>query len=256
VAATTSLAGVALVAAVVVALVAAARERERLRQSLIQQARAERAAGNRWRSLELLAEAARMRPGDELRSDAIQAITQTGCRCIGEFRLRGKYAVSPDGQWLASVGEERERPREAGEKDEPPYPILVRHFPSGQLLARRGGFGHLFAFRPGTAQLAIGKVKTGALGKEEWSDSIWLWDPVADKDLGPFAGLGPSSAGTAASSSRRVRVPSTSGTSPPGVSCNRPRGASSTASSPGPSSSSLTRIATGSGTVKPGGNGS
>jgi hypothetical protein len=197
VATTTALAAVALVVATVVALVAAARERERLRQSLIQQARAERTAGNRWRSLELLAQAVRMRPGGELRPDAIQTITQTGCRCIGECSFDsgavgdGGYAVSTDGKWLASLDEDPQRVREAGEMDKQPYPILVRHFPSGQLLARRSGFGKVFAFRPGTAQLAIGKVKQDALGKVEDVDSTWLWDPVADKDLGQFPGRGP-----------------------------------------------------------------
>jgi hypothetical protein len=201
VAATTSLAAVALAVAAVATVVAdvrereqgareQAQERERLRQSLIAQARAESLAGNRWRSLELLAEAVRMQPDDGLRPYAIQTITQTGwCRFIGECSFEEpilsdkKVAVSSDGKWLASLEEGPERVSEAGA-------VLVRHFPSGQLLTRRRGFGKVFAFRPGTAQLAIGKVKEDALDKTEGPDSTWLWDPVANKGLGEFAGQG------------------------------------------------------------------
>ncbi|HEU4389879.1 MAG TPA: WD40 repeat domain-containing serine/threonine-protein kinase [Blastocatellia bacterium] len=54
--------------------------RERLWQSMIQQARSERLAGNRERSMERLAEAARMKRSDELRQEAIQTITSPGVR--------------------------------------------------------------------------------------------------------------------------------------------------------------------------------
>jgi WD40 repeat protein len=196
VAMTTSLAAVALIVASAVVVLAAirerAKEREQLHQSLIEQARAERLVGNRWRSLELFAEAVRMKPGDELRPDAIRTITQTGCHCVGECSVESNYfqpghwrdfAISSDGKRLADLDKDPGRAREVGEQDEGPYPIRVREFPSGKLLAKRSGFGRVFAFRPGTVQLAIGK-------KTEEPESVWLWDPIAHKDL-KFPGESP-----------------------------------------------------------------
>jgi WD40 repeat protein len=59
-------------------------DRERLWQSLIEQARAERQAGNPWRAIERIAEAAEIKANDDLRTEAIQAITSPGVRLVEE----------------------------------------------------------------------------------------------------------------------------------------------------------------------------
>ena len=61
-----------------------AKDRERLRTSLIEQARAQRLAGNRERSLDALRKAADIRRDDELRFEAIATITRPGLRSLGE----------------------------------------------------------------------------------------------------------------------------------------------------------------------------
>jgi WD40 repeat protein/tRNA A-37 threonylcarbamoyl transferase component Bud32 len=63
---------------------AAGEAQERRYEGLVQLVRAERAAGQRWRSLERLAEAAALRPGDALRPEAIQTLTAPGVRLAKE----------------------------------------------------------------------------------------------------------------------------------------------------------------------------
>jgi WD40 repeat protein/tRNA A-37 threonylcarbamoyl transferase component Bud32 len=81
------------VLAVLVAL-AARRDRLRLQQALFEQARAERLAGNRHRALELIAEAARSGSNDDLRQEAIQALTSSGTRFVQEVGA-GSDAIHP-----------------------------------------------------------------------------------------------------------------------------------------------------------------
>jgi WD40 repeat protein/tRNA A-37 threonylcarbamoyl transferase component Bud32 len=59
--------------------------RERLRDSIFAQAQSERKAGNRWRALELLKQAAEMERSDELRAEAIRAIVLPGIRLVREL---------------------------------------------------------------------------------------------------------------------------------------------------------------------------
>jgi serine/threonine-protein kinase len=56
--------------------------RDRLWRSMVEQARSERLAGNRARSLQLLAEAAQMKESDDLEQEAVQAITTPGLRPV------------------------------------------------------------------------------------------------------------------------------------------------------------------------------
>lgn len=56
--------------------------KDRLWQSLFDQVRAERATGNRWRSLELVKEAASMKVTPELRQEAVQSATSAGFRQV------------------------------------------------------------------------------------------------------------------------------------------------------------------------------
>jgi WD40 repeat protein len=61
---------------------------ERLWQTLVDRARAERLAGNRWEALDLLKQAAGTRTTDEMRYEAIQAITMPGIRFVREVPLQ------------------------------------------------------------------------------------------------------------------------------------------------------------------------
>jgi WD40 repeat protein len=184
VAATTSLAVVGLVGAIGIAAVAAVREREqdreRLRQSLISQARAERLAGKRWDSLNALAEAARIRHGEDLRPDAILTIAQTGIRCVDEWvgDFSAGFAVGTDGKLLAYLDSVAVGMTEKSQKG-----LVIRGLPSGEVRFKRKGVAAIGNFRPGTTQLAI--------GKPEVRDLWWLWDPITDKEVGPFAGWYP-----------------------------------------------------------------
>jgi hypothetical protein len=63
---------------------AAAEAEGRRYESLVQLVRAERGAGQRWGSLARLAEAAALRPGAELRAEAIQTLTAPGVRLAKE----------------------------------------------------------------------------------------------------------------------------------------------------------------------------
>src|SRR5262249_27766142 len=77
----------------VLSLTVALTTRDRLWQSLLEQARAEREAGNRWQALERIAEASKMKKTPELRQEAIQAITSPGIRLAREV---SGGAIRPD----------------------------------------------------------------------------------------------------------------------------------------------------------------
>jgi WD40 repeat protein len=169
-----SLAAVTARRAALVAQDAADRDRERLRQSLVEQARAERVAGNRGRSLELLAEAARKRAGDELRPEAIQAITQTEVRFLRELPL-GIW--SADGELLVISGRSVGESRRLGTE--------VRRLPSGEVLRQRFDLPICLGFCGETHHILLRDV-------DPW-DTVYLWDPEEGKDLATFkSGMAPS----------------------------------------------------------------
>jgi WD40 repeat protein len=209
VAATTALASLAVIAAVVIAVLAAIREREhaaliarqeldrerqeraheqrerdkdreRLRDSFIGQARAERLAGNRWGSLEALRKAAEIRRDDELCLEASATITRPGLQLVGEFPVgEGSAAfgsfistpkISSDGKLVAAYY------HGFGE-------IKVHELPSGRVLggtkAREGALVFLpAAFRPGTAQVALMR----------FPGELVLWDLHTDQEVAKFGG--------------------------------------------------------------------
>jgi eukaryotic-like serine/threonine-protein kinase len=151
--------------------------RERLWQSLCEQARAERLAGNRQRSLELIAEAARMKKTASLRQEAIQTITSPGVRLLHHVPSEQdvKPGFSPDGHTLAfsACPEERHRP------DRSTLMLRVLQMPSGQLLAETPirSVDEPYTFSPNRPLLAIsGEKATG----------MRLWDPVSGRDLQPL----------------------------------------------------------------------
>jgi WD40 repeat protein/tRNA A-37 threonylcarbamoyl transferase component Bud32 len=211
----TALTVAALVVAGVVFMVAAAREREnenriaqqkmeserterekdreRLRQSLIEKARAERAAGKRWESLKSLTQAHQMRPDDEVRFEATATITRPGLRALsGEVTVNrrpgllsgGGLSISPkvssDAKLLAVTCEfvTQKGLRNSG--------MEVRQLPSGKLLGRRTGSYLPIAFRPGTAQLAMAQdPEIPNTPKGYW---VSLWDPHTGKEVGRYPG--------------------------------------------------------------------
>jgi WD40 repeat protein/tRNA A-37 threonylcarbamoyl transferase component Bud32 len=153
---------------------AARKDRQRLFESLVEQAKAERRAGNRKRSLELLAEAAAMEPRPELRAhlrdEAIQTIRSGEGKLVAEFPSLGSRqgTISSDGKLLAFAGGSAEKQR-----------IQVRELPSGKLLDERFGWGFPRGFRPATPHLA--------LAEDSFKVTV-LRDPLAQKDLGKFPG--------------------------------------------------------------------
>jgi hypothetical protein len=84
---------------------------ERLWHLLFEQGRAERLSGQRWRSLDLLAEAGRQKITPELRQQAIESVTAPGLRLVCNLGPRdlaiggeGPYVVfSADGALLATA---------------------------------------------------------------------------------------------------------------------------------------------------------
>jgi WD40 repeat protein/tRNA A-37 threonylcarbamoyl transferase component Bud32 len=160
---------------------------ERLRQSLFEQARAERATGARWRALELLGEAARMKNGPELRQEAIQAATSLGLRIVCQLGPRNLHIggdgpfvkFRPDGSMIATAeslheGEGAQRRSFDG--------IRVWQVPSGRLLgqAECSYYSGGFVFSPAAPLLALvtkGKVR--------------LWEPKTDRELFSFPGRDP-----------------------------------------------------------------
>src|SRR5262249_12377163 len=130
---------------------AAQNDRERFFESLVNQAQAERRAGDRLRSLELLAEAAKIQPTERVRQEAIQSISSPGVRYVREMpwadrRETGHHLFGPvfstDGNLVAftaeesfPVGPELKQPGGVSEQGLDSRPVLqVREFASGKLL--------------------------------------------------------------------------------------------------------------------------
>jgi WD40 repeat protein/tRNA A-37 threonylcarbamoyl transferase component Bud32 len=160
---------------------------DRLWDSLFEHARAERATGARWRSLELLGEAARMKVSPDLRGEAIRTATSPGLRVVcklGPCPLsivgEGPYIVfSPDGSMIAKQevlleGEGSQRRKFDG--------IRVWSIPSGQLLgqAECRYYSGEFAFSPVAPLLALSH-----------SGKVRLWEPKTAKETMNFPGAGP-----------------------------------------------------------------
>jgi WD40 repeat protein len=170
---------------------------ERLFESLVSQAQAERRAGDRQHSLELLTEAAKMWPTARLRQEAIQTITMSGVRFLRQ--LPNGYDGAPDskvfgpifssdGNLVAFINER---------------PVLqVRDFRSGKLLAWRSARFTALRFRPTTSHLAIAKDTDPPV--------TCLWDPISGKDLGTYQGTNPVFSATGAfmatATGKRVRI--------------------------------------------------
>lgn len=147
--------------------------RERLWKALFEQARAERGTGQRWRSLELLAEAARQKNSPELRQAAIEAITMPGIRQVCLLGPRqvvfggggpGLYiAFRADSSLLATADVVQEKDRRYDG-------IKVWAIPSGKLVAQTACVYYDFTFCPVAAILAL-----------THEGQVRLWDPRTNK---------------------------------------------------------------------------
>jgi WD40 repeat protein len=172
---------------------------QRLRQTLFQQARAERLAGNRQRSLELLKQAVGMRTATELdeptradwRQEAIEALTAPGLRLACEIPVNGPTirGFSADGRLLAVQGgfpvsaKELLGESHGGLVMRPETEVFA--MPSGELVFRMKhvGAGHMFgaAFSPAAPVLAVAR-------SDEIGETVQLWDPLRKKRLADFRG--------------------------------------------------------------------
>jgi WD40 repeat protein/tRNA A-37 threonylcarbamoyl transferase component Bud32 len=137
----------ALVLLAALASLSAFTYRERLWQSLLDRVRLERLAGNRAKSLEAAAEAARIKRTPLLYQEATQTIATPGVTLLHQFPYGGmsKPVFSPDSKLLAF----RSRYGERGELLKTSFdaqPIVVWEATSGKLLALSEGFE--FAFSP------------------------------------------------------------------------------------------------------------
>jgi WD40 repeat protein len=165
------------------------KDRERLRQSYIEQARAERTAGNRIRSLDALRRAADIRRDDNLRLEATQTITRPGLHVLPELIALDPFQTtppcgvdsspkpSPDGKYLAVTF----RDKKVDLFNLFPVDIKVIECSSKRLVGTRSGPYFPIAFRPGTTQLAMGYMVGAKSG-------VSLWDPTTDKEIRKYTG--------------------------------------------------------------------
>jgi WD40 repeat protein len=142
----------------------------RLWKALFEQGRAERLAGNRWRSLELLAEAGRQTITAELRQEAIESATAAGVRLVchverGNLGIGGDgiyMAFSADGQLLAAAE---------------PAGVKVWRIPSGEVVGETKCNYLGIRFSPTAPLLAVSS-----------QESVRLWEPTTNRDVAAFPG--------------------------------------------------------------------
>ncbi len=161
-----------------------AKDRERLRGSLIEQARAERRAGKRWESLRSLTQALQIRADDALRLETTATIVRPGLRLLPDHLALDSFSAmfggittapqrSADGKYLAIVLQDRGLSLM-------PAGIKVVEWPSGKLLRTKSGPYLPIAFRPGTTQLAMvdSRSETGVI----------LWEAGTDTEVARYPG--------------------------------------------------------------------
>ncbi len=137
----------------------------RLRESLIAQGRAQRLAGSPWAAGQAIADAARIRPSEELRQEAIQAITTPGVRLERTIPFGGVSVTrfSSDGTLLAVFGSPYGDSRDRGSRQK----IIVYRVADGREVDRVElftGENRSLAFRPGSSTLAFLDFRDGRAG--------------------------------------------------------------------------------------------
>jgi WD40 repeat protein len=180
----------------------------RLWQSLVEQARAQRLSGNRQQSLEALAEALKLRSTPDLRVEAFETVTAPGVRLLHEIPVGyvNDIKFSHDGTVLAVHGFFGDYGDKWPSKDPEKFTFRLKtwRMPSGEplgetdldnLIREKGanginvrdpGASHLggtdfrreiapFIFSPTASLMALGPLPQN--GK------VRLWDPITGKDL-------------------------------------------------------------------------
>jgi WD40 repeat protein len=187
----------------------AAEARQRLRESLIGQGRAERLGGARWSGIKALGDAAKIKASEDLRQEAIQAITAAGARLDREIHFGQAYLMhfSSDGSLLAVYGTHHGEPNDRGDRSQ----VIVYRVADGQQVDRieLGGLlpfvnGHDFEFRPGSATLFY-------MDRREGRGGVHLRDVARNKDVGFYpdhfgVSYSPDGAKLVELSHRRLRV--------------------------------------------------
>jgi WD40 repeat protein len=162
---------------------------QRLYQSLVEQAQAERRAGNRSRSLELFRQALDLKPGEELRPEAIRSITSGEVHFLREVPidpgegsfLVGWRIISPDAALLAEGAS-------VNDGDKRKAVVMVRELPSGRRLEDIDAVTPL-AFRPGANQLALATSQPLLRPKEDDARAaVILWDLDDHHEVRRFPG--------------------------------------------------------------------
>jgi WD40 repeat protein len=163
---------------------------DRFWQATYEQARAERLAGHRRRALDVLNEAARMRPAPELRQEAIQSLILPEVRLVCRLGPRSLHIgggdvqvieFSADSSLIAHVNNYRKTESPTSDYE---TGIEIWAIPSGKLVRRTraeyGGEGRPFTFSPTAPLLAFlleGKIR--------------VWEPATGRDVTSFAGKPP-----------------------------------------------------------------
>jgi WD40 repeat protein len=186
---------------------------ERHWQNLLEQARGERLEGNRWKALELLAEAARIRRTPELEQEAFRAINTPGTRWLRDISFKepgrrvpgpgdsgvliyGEYQILKDGisVWPLTNGDARWHPgsfwdhndlhrrtEELFKKKNKKIPKAYYIDPEIEPPSR--AFDAVFAALPDNSLVVAALLQ--ATKRERWS--IHLWKPQSGDDLGELA---------------------------------------------------------------------
>src|SRR5262249_473656 len=128
--------------------------RQRLYESLVEQAQAERRAGNRGRSLDLFRQALDLKSGDELRPEAILTIASPEVRLMYEVPFVSSFPSAVFSHDLTLLAESVEAEQGEGSKQV----VRVRELPSGRMFGDVDGVDPV-AFRPGTKHLAVTTVR-------------------------------------------------------------------------------------------------
>ncbi len=189
-----TIAGAVFALLAIVGIFSATTLRERLWRSMVEQARSERLAGNRARSMELLREAARMKKSEELRREAIQTITTPGLRLrfqVPSLDLK-HVSVSADSTLL---GVACSRPVWDGRRSSNKPEIEVWNIESGKMISSNDYRieDAIFAFSPvdplltalraeydtGTERTEEGRISTKYLGMK--TQSMILWNAITEE---------------------------------------------------------------------------
>ena len=154
---------------------------QRYWQSLLNLARAERFTQNRARSLDAIAEAARIRIDPGLRDEAIQTLAQAGVRLERRvpYGKEASFALSADGDLLMAAGTVDSYP--GSKRIETPR-VKVWETATGKLLNEIAWepLGPLPAFSPDSRVVALPQA----------DDVIVIWEPRTGKELGRVPGKG------------------------------------------------------------------